>query len=257
MRVGIYQCTAGTLPSDERLNDLRTRLASEDLDLLVCPELFLSGYTSGAALAERAEPKEGPFGQQIAQLARETETAIAYGYPETANGTLYNSAALYDAQGACIANHRKQLPSPKSFEETAFSKGSSFTYATLNNWRVAIVICYEVEFPESVRRAALGGAHLVLVPTALGADWGVVAEKVVPTRAYENGVWVAYADQIGEADGLRFFGGSRLVGPDGQERAVAGQKPTVISADIDQQSVRYMQARLPFLSDCVAFGPPI
>ncbi len=256
MRVGIYQCAAGTVPADERLNDLKSRLDAEDLDLLVCPELFLSGYTPGPALSERAEPKDGPFGQRIAQLAGETETAIAYGYPELGDDVLFNSAVLYDAQGACIANHRKQLPSPKSFEETAFSKGSTVTFAEWNNWRVAIVICYEVEFPESVRRAALGGADLVIVPTALGADWGVVAEKVVPTRAYENGVWVAYADQIGEADGLRFYGGSRIVGPDGQERAVAGPKTAVISAEIDLESVQQMQARLPFLRDCIALEPP-
>ena len=250
MRVGIYQCKAGTVATEDRLRDLETRLRGQALDLLVCPELFLSGYTPGPALHDLAEPQDGPFGRAVAGLAVQSGTAIAYGYPEQAEGQLFNAAALYDGQGTLIANHRKRLPSPGSFEETAFGRGDAITFADLNGWRLAMIICYEVEFPEILRSAAQGGAQLVIVPTALGADWGVVAEHVVPTRAYENGVWIAYADQVGEADGLAFYGGSRIVGPDGNAHAVAGRKETLITATMQIDEVNRMRARIPFLRDC-------
>ncbi len=246
MRVGAYQCAAGRMDAQTRLKHLRARAAG--LDLLVCPELFLSGYTPDAA--KLAEPQGGPFGQAVASIARDAGTAIAYGYPEKDGECVYNAAALYDAEGRLLANHRKTIMSPGSFEHAAFACGTGLTFADLGGWRVAMIICYEVEFPEILRCAAQQGAALIIVPTALGADWGVVAERVVPTRAFENGVWIIYADHAGDADGLRFCGGSTIAGPDGTRHAAATGRPALITAEIDRASVARLQARLPYLKDC-------
>lgn len=246
MRVGAYQCPAGPVDAQTRLDDLRAQAAG--LDLLVCPELFLSGYTPDAAT--RAEPADGPFGQAVACIARDAGTAIAYGYPERDDARIYNAAALYDARGRLCANHRKTIMAPGSFEGAAFARGRGLTFADLGEWRVAMIICYEVEFPEMLRAAAQQGAELIIVPTALGADWGVVAERVVPTRAFENGVWMIYADHAGSADGLRFCGGSTIAGPDGTRHAAAAGIPALITAEIDRASVARLQARLPYLKDC-------
>ena len=249
MKLGIYQCIAAGRSQDARIAVLDQHMQGHDLDLLVCPELFASGYHVGADVERLAEAPDGPFAQQMAMLARRHGCAICYGYPERAGDDIYNSAVLLDADGTLLANHRKQLPSPGSFEVDAFARGDSVTFADLNGWRLAIVICYEVEFPENLRRAARGGAELVLVPTALGADWGVVAEKVIAARAYENGIYVAYADHAGEEGGHGYYGGSRIAAPDGSELALAAQNEALIVAEIDQDSVQRMQARLPFLAD--------
>lgn len=250
MRLGVYQCNAAGRCPEERLQALESHLLGKEIDLVVCPELFLSGYNVGPLIDRMAEPSGGPFGCKIAKLAQRHGCAIAYGYPERADGKIYNAAALYNSQGVLLANHRKRLPSPGSFEEAAFGRGEQVTFATVGGWRIAMIICYEVEFPESVRQAAQGGARLVLVPTALGADWGVVAEKVVPTRAFENGIWLAYADHAGEENGAVFFGGSRIVAPDGSEVAVAGKGEEMIAAELDITLSVKMQSRLPYLRDC-------
>ena len=246
MRVGVYQCAAGVVATETRLAELAVQ--AEGVDLLICPELFLSGYHAQAPAL--AEPRDGPFGQAVARIAKQAGVAIAYGYPEAAAGRVYNAAALYDRSGALIATHRKRLPSPGSFEDAGFDRGGCATFADLLGWRVAIIICYEVEFPEILRHAARSGAEFVIVPTALGADWGVVAEHLVPTRAYENGLWIAYADHTGVAEGIRFFGGSRVVGPDGKAYAVGGQGAGRITATLDKAEVQRMRARIPFLRDC-------
>jgi predicted amidohydrolase len=164
---------------------------------------------------------------------------------------IYNAAQLVDAQGTRLANHRKRLPSPGSFEETAFARGETATFAELAGVRIAILICYEVELPETVRQAAMGGAQLVLVPTALGAGWGIVAETTVPARAFENGVCLAYADQAGYEGTLKFHGGSRVVGPDGRVIAAAPVgEAAFITARIEPAHVTAAQARLPYLRDC-------
>jgi len=58
---------------------------------------------------------------------------------------------------------------------------------------IATLICYDAEFPENFRQMTTNGADLVVVPTALGAQWGIVSEKVMPTRAFENSAYVIYA----------------------------------------------------------------
>lgn len=114
---------------------------------------------------------------------------------------------------------------------------------------ISILICYEVEFPEAVRIAAARGAEFVVVPTALVDQWGVVAERVVPARAFENGVWLAYANHAGHENGLDYLGGSKIVAPDGRIEADAGPQEELIVATIDPQRVKAAQQRLPYLRD--------
>jgi len=251
MRLGVYQCNAAGRTPEARLAVLDRLLTGSRLDLLVCPELFMSGYDAGAAHARLAEtPGTGPFAASIKALSQRHGTAIAYGYPERGDDMLYNAAALVDARGELLANHRKRLPSPGSFEATVFANGSVVTFTVLGGWRLAMLICYEVEFPENLRQAAQGGADLVIVPTALGAEWGVVAEQVVPTRAFENGLWLAYAGHAGTENGTRYYGGSRIVDPRGGVVAEAGQAETVIKAELSHDAVASARSRLPFLRDC-------
>ena len=165
MRLGVYQCRAAGRSQEERLKVLDRLMQGQALDLLVCPELFASGYHVGDDLQRLAEPPDGRFGRQMAELARRHGCAVAYGYPEQGAGVLYNSAALYDAEGRLLANHRKRLPSPGSFEVEAFACGQAVTFANLGDWRLAMIICYEVEFPRIGARsggwrcAAFAGAH--------------------------------------------------------------------------------------------------
>ncbi|WP_428516723.1 nitrilase-related carbon-nitrogen hydrolase [Roseovarius sp.] len=250
MRLGIYQCDAGGLSTSARLRALELRLAEREVDLMVCPELFASGYM-GADHAALAEPATGPFFDAVAEMAKRHETAVCYGYPEAADGVIYNAARLVGAEGAALANHRKRLPSPGSFEEDTFANGDTPTLVEHGGLRIAIIICYEVEFPESLRKAAQHRAELALVPTALVDRWGVVAEKLVPTRAFENGLWLAYANHAGQEDGARYLGGSRIVAPDGVEEAVAGDTETVIVAEVDAERVAAARNRLPYLRDAV------
>lgn len=250
MKLGVYQCPADAGSPEDRIARLKRYLEGQRLDLVLCPELFATGYDPCADYNVLAEPPDGHFAQAVADLAKATGTAVAYGYPERGKDGIYNSAALIGADGVRVANHRKRLQSPQSFEERAFLNGETLTFANFGGLRVAMIICYEVEFPESLRQAARGGAQLVLVPTALGAAWGIVAEKVVPTRAFENGVWLAYADHAGALGDTGFYGGSRIVAPDGEETVATVGAEGLIIAEIDADRVRNAQARLPYLKDC-------
>lgn len=223
-------------------------------DLVVCPELFMSGYNIGPdRIRARAEPADGPFAQAVADLARRRGTALAWGYPERDGERLYNAAICVGADGG-VLNRRRKLLLPPGYEAEVFAPGDQppavFEAAGL---RCGMLICYEAEFPEAVRALALAGAEAILVPTALGRQWRVVADATIPARSFENGVWLVYADHAGEENGLACAGLSCIVSPFGEVRARAGVAgETLIGAAIDRDPVARAQARLPYLADLPA-----
>jgi len=216
-----------------RLQWLEERLASSfptDADLLILPELFQCGYYIGEPLLQYAEKKDGPFSQNIARLALAYGMAIIYGYAEKCGSSYFNSAQCIDKHGQSIAHHRK-LMLPPGFETTLFEHGDNCQLFTIGDFSVAMLICYDVEFPENVRQAASCGAELLVVPTALGESWGIVSKAVVPARD------------------LRYFGGSCIIGPDGSEYARAEQDVALLQASILKSNVAAAQDRLPYLSE--------
>jgi predicted amidohydrolase len=249
MELAIFQSAGDALTPEARLKMLEKAIEGHSLDLVLCPELFMSGYNIRAACRDLAEPSDGPFQARVAALAIRHNTAIAYGYPEIADDVIYNALQLISPTGQCLANHRKRVPAPHSFEEDIFAPGTGPTNIQMGDLNIGLAICYEAEFPETFRQAARDGVDLMLAPTALGRDWAVVAEKMIPTRALENGMWLAYANHAGSENGLEYLGGSRIVAPNGQEVAVAGPEQDLIRARIDKAEVTRMRARLPYLRD--------
>jgi len=246
MKTGVFQMAGGGLSPDERLARLDGALTGTGLDLVLCPELFLSGYDVGGAIHDRAEPVDGPFRERMAALARNHGTVIVYGYPERAGDTVYNSALALGPDGATLANHRK-LAIPPGFESRYFAQGEGLTFFEIGGLRCAILICYDVEFPETVRAAAEAGAQVVLVPTALVEVWPVVAHRLVPARAFENGVWLLYANHAGKEGASNYLGASCIVAPDGKDAVRAGAGEALIVADVDAARVTAAQERLPYL----------
>jgi len=254
IRVAAFQCALGGADQPRRLAALRAAIegaGDQCPDLIVCPELFMSGYNIGETIGQLAEAPDGPFALKVAALARETRTAICYGYPERAGDEVFSAAACFGPDGALLANHRK-LVIPPGFEVDHFTAGAGTALFTLGGVRLAILICYDAEFPEAVRHTALAGAQGVLVPTALSDQWDVVANRVMPARAFENGVYLVYCNHAGVEGDLTYLGASCIASPIGGDLARAGSGEQVIAADIDPQKVAAAQVRLPYFRDLPA-----
>ena len=254
MRVAIYQADAGPTSPAARLAQLDKVLRNYTdpvPDLVLCPELFVSGYGDAKAIHQAAGAINSEWPRQLAAIASRHGIAIASGYPEldTDRDLMFNSAVCFSAQGTLLDNHRKRvLPTP--YEKALFDTGNTTTIFSLDNgWRVAVLICYEVEFPEAVRTCALAGAQLILVPTALGRDWQVVSRQLVPSRAFENNVFLAYANYAGEDPRCRYIGDSVICSPMGADLARAGDAPELIQAQLDTSAIDSARARLPYLVD--------
>ena len=258
-RLAVGQSPAELPTTPDRLDWLSEALptiADESADLLVLPELFATGYNIGNQVAARAEAADGLIAQAIAALAKAHGVAIHYGFPEADGDMIFNAAQCFGPDGTRLGGHRK-LVIPPGFEGDHFAPGRGCTLFTYRDVRIATLICYDAEFPETARHVASLGAELILAPTALGAQWEWVAQRMIPTRAYENGVYLAYANSAGTENGMPFLGQSFVATPDGQELARAGAQPELIYGTLQLDKVTAAQSRLPYLKDREMLRPVI
>ncbi len=254
MRVALYQCSPMPLDIGGNLQRLKTQAAeaaAQGAVLLVCPEMFLSGYNIGAHAARSlAQRSDGPAAQEIAAVAQATGVAIVYGYPElSAEGQVYNAVQLIDAQGSRLCNYRKTHLYGQ-LDKSMFSAGEEhFPVVEFNGWKLGFLICYDVEFPENTRRLALAGVDLILVPTANMAPYDFVAEIMVRARAYENQCYLVYANYCGSEAEIEYCGLSSICAPDGRQIGLAAHDEALVVADLDRQMVNDSQAINTYFKD--------
>ncbi|WP_410615746.1 carbon-nitrogen hydrolase family protein [Amycolatopsis sp. lyj-109] len=236
MKVAIHQGPLGDLP----------RI---DADLVVTAEMITTGYHIGARTHELAEPADGPTAARMTALARQRGTALAYGYPETDGEHVYNSVQLVDATGRRLANYRKTHLFG-DLDKAWFTPGDEpVVQADLGGVRIGLLICYDVEFPELVRAHALAGTELLVVPTALMSPYEIVADTLVPARAYESQLFVAYANRCDTERELTYCGRSCVVAPTGEVLARAGSGPGVIAADVTRDALAASRLENTHLAD--------
>lgn len=231
------------------LDEAAGRAAAAGVGLLAAPEMFLTGYAIGDDIARLADPADGACADAIAETATRHGVAVVYGYPEREGETVYNSAQLISADGTRLANYRKTHLFG-CFERDHFTPGEQpVVQADLNGLRVGLMICYDVEFPENVRAHALAGTDLLVVPTAQMHPFQFVAESVVPVRAFENQMYVAYVNRVGPEGEFEFVGLSTLAGPDGIARTRAGRGEELVLADADPDFLAASREANPYLKD--------
>jgi 5-aminopentanamidase len=210
--------------------------------LVVLPELCDSGYvfadTDPVAEARGlAAPVDGNVTLgQWRSLAAAHDLVIVGGFCELdGDGRLYNSAAVVDASGTRAVYRKAHL---WDSEKLVFTPGDAPPpVVDTQVGRVAVMVCYDLEFPEWVRLAALDGADLIAAPVNWPAvSWpaGERPSEVIKAQAgaATNGVFVAVADRCGVERGVSWISGSVIVGPDGYPLAgpVLADHPAVLTA---------------------------
>jgi 2,6-dihydroxypseudooxynicotine hydrolase len=220
--------------------------------LVVLPELCDSGYVFGDATRSASAEARGlasPAGdsatlRQWRSLAAAHQLVIVGGFCELgADGRLYNSAALVDASGARAVYRKAHLWDK---EKLVFTPGDAQPpVVDTELGRVAVMICYDLEFPEWVRLAVLDGADLIAAPVnwpALPSPPGERPAEVIKAQAAAatNGVFVAVADRCRTERGVSWISGSLIVGPDGYPLAgpVLADRPAVLTAACDLPRAR-------------------
>ncbi len=215
--------------------------------LLITPEMFMSGYYIPGRVVDMAEPQDGLFLAAASDIARQAGIALLVGYPEKSRQGVYNSAALIGSDGNLVLNHRKMHLSGAYEKEHFITDTNIPRVAEVSGVRVAPLICYDVEFPEAVRACALAGADLVAVPTALVEEYAFLTRTMIPTRAFENGVFVAYVNHAGTEGPLQFAGFSTFADPMGNWHQAGPDTAETIYAVVSLDTTGQARRRLPYL----------
>ena len=228
LRVAAIQTTHDwdTQATIDRVFDLTARAAREGAQVVLPSELFATPYFCKApnpAYHALAAPAENhPMIARFQGLARDTGAVIPLSFYERAEGALYNSVAVIDADGAVLGIYRKcHIPDFTGYIETAFfapSPDGPQVWDT-RHVRLGVGICWDQWFPELARAMALGGAELLVYPTAIGSepaepDWDTADQWQTAMRGHaaSNLVPVLAANRTGiETDDgvtLDFYGSS-------------------------------------------------
>jgi 5-aminopentanamidase len=214
--------------------------------IVVLPELVASGYAFRDADEARAlaEPADGATLAGWADRARDNGLVIVGGFAELADdGRVYNSAALVDASGIRGVYRKVHLWDRESL---VFTPGDEPPLVLdTDHGRIGVMVCYDLEFPEWVRAAALRRAELLCVPTNWPREPRPDDERPMEVlrtmvAASTNRMAVAVCDRCGAERGIEWVAGTAVAGPDGWLLAgpPPAAEPALLLADVDLEACR-------------------
>lgn len=227
-------------------------------DLIVFPELQLSGYSIGQVESDIAL---SPNDERLEWLAKQAGNgAVVLTFPEAGPGGIhtYNSAAYYQA-GQLVHVHRKlYLPNYLSFEERKhFTPGQSMRAFDTSTGRTAIMVCNDAWQPQLGFLATQDGAQTLLLPVTS-------SQSAFPERYDSQGYWrgitrfygrmfqlfVVLVNRVGVEGDMRFWGGSHVVDPWGNVVSEAPEgEEHLLTVDIDLGDVRRRRRDIPLVKE--------
>jgi len=254
MKVAVAQFESGPDKTANlaRITALAGEAASAGARLLVLPEGAM--HTFGALtddLWPAAESLDGPFVGALRGLASRLQLTVVVGMFESIPGErrISNTAVVIDARNGLVAAHRKRhlYDAFGELESDRFRPGDAdLPIVVVDGFNTAVAICYELRFPAFIQNAADRGADLLVVPSA----WvmGPLKEEhwnlIVRARAVENTMYVAAAGMTGAG----YCGRSMIVDPMGVVTAGLGETAGVAVADVDQDRLARVRAKLPLVA---------
>ncbi|MGE0372325.1 MAG: carbon-nitrogen hydrolase [Gammaproteobacteria bacterium] len=277
LKLGLIQHACGADRADNLARSAEgvRAAAARGADLVLLQELHAGPYfcqTEDPAAFDLAEPiPSGPGTRALAALAAELRVVIVGSvFERRASGLYHNTAVVLERDGTLAGTYRKMhIPDdPGYYEKFYFTPGDlGFTPVNTSVGRLGVLVCWDQWYPEAARLMALAGADILLYPTAIGWDprdgetersrqhdaWRTIQRA----HAIANGLPVAACNRVGremdpsgQSDGIEFWGGSFVCGPQGEILAeAAAAEPAVLVVEIDRARSEAVRRMWPYLRD--------
>jgi predicted amidohydrolase len=262
--------TVGVAQIDPRLGDVAANLQlyeaslreakGRGVDLLVFPELSLTGYFLKDMVSTVALAPDAVALRRLRALSKETVAFVAGVVEETPEFRFYNSAMLFDG-GELRHVHRKvYLPTYGLFDELRYlARGERVCAVDSRFGRMALLLCEDLWHPSTAYIAAMDRALTLIVPSA-SPIWGIERGELPENAGYwqrlnvvtaeSYGMFLVYANRVGFEDGVGFWGGSEILAPSGEVLARAAYyEPDMIVAEIAPAVARRKRIAAPMLRD--------
>lgn len=213
--------TAPVLDNNEenlrRMGNIIQRICSEQpTNIIIFPELAVSGYECGLNFTRLAERVTGHAVAYVAGKAAEFSVYVVFGLPikEKVESILFNAAVVIGPDGELLGDYRKLHL--RGEERLAFRPGYRMPVFETEFGALGVMLGWDLAFPEVARSLALDGADLIVCPSAWEQEHMAEWRAYVTARACENATFVAATNRVGEEPTYTFGGQSLLVGPRGQ-----------------------------------------
>jgi omega-amidase len=243
----------------ERMGKMTEQIChTQKVDLIVFPELATTGYENGVNFTDLAEQIPGYTSNFLGKLAGDFHIHIALGMvvKHKVESIIYDSAVLIGPDAEVIGEYRKVHL--KGEEKLAFRGGYKFPVFETDFGMVGLLVGWDLAFPEVARSLALDGAEVLAVCANWEAPHTEEWRAYLLARAYENSVFVAGANRIGDEYTYSFFGESMIIGPRGElyaqvpkgEEGLPQEGFAVAKVDLDEikkyrEELQLFQARQP------------
>jgi len=264
-RLALAQCAPalGDLKDNLELHlELTQQAITEDADMVVFPELSLTGYLLKDLVPEVAMTLDDARLAPLFELSKRID--IATGVVLKSEDFRYYNAALYLSGGEVKHVHRKvYLPTYGMFDEQRyFAPGDRIRAFDVAGVRAGMLVCEDMWHLSSAYLLFVQGVSLLLCISS-SPGRGVLANADADVAPGSVGSWndllqtvaeyttsyVAYVNRLGYEDGVNFWGGSCVFGPDGQMVVDAGENAGLVIADIDVREVERQRLATPLLRD--------
>ncbi len=235
---------------------IRKAFSDNGSDIVVLPEMFNCPYDYNY-FSRFSETSTGETTSMLSGIAKELNIYIIGGsIPEKDEDRIYNTSFVFGKNGKMVARHRKihlfdiNIKNSISFKESRFiTPGEDITVFKTDICTIGLAICYDMRFPELIRKMTLMGAELIIVPAAFNtitgpAHWHITARA----RALDNQVYFACASPARDTGSTyEAYGHSLIVDPWGSIMAEAGKEETLLNAGLDLTEIERIREELPLL----------
>ncbi|PMP92665.1 MAG: hypothetical protein C0171_00215 [Caldisphaera sp.] len=256
LKIGLTQLVSSKNKEENilKIEKFSKKAKNKGADMVVFPEVFMIYFSSEDSLEKRskeAESLDGNFVKSILKISKEYNLSITVGMYESIENSLktYNTIITTDDNGNIINIYRKtHLYDAFNFKESDFFKESKNPYRVFdfNGFKIGVMVCYEIRFPEIARILALNGADVILVPSAWFKGYNKEEHwlTMIKARALENTVYIATLNQIGNV----FTGITSFVDPLGIIMHRMNEEEGIIFGEVDKERINEARKILPLLT---------
>lgn len=253
MQVSLVQKEHALGDKEKNLEILESSAEKEDTDLLIFPELFLTGYKLRDKLWYEAEKIPGPSSEKISDIAVDSDMNIICGMPEkTSDDARLRNTALLATQDGDIFTYRKTYAvNFGPFEEKRYFKGDDdLPIFDTPIGRIGIAICYDIFFPEITKAYSQQDVDMIVVISGSPSVTREYFEKVIPARAIETTSFLFFSNLLGREEDMFFWGGAEAFSPTGRslDKAEFFEEDR-LDVEIDLSELKKARKGRPVISD--------
>jgi len=253
MKIGIAQinCSPGDVKANlEKITQLTQSAKKKGCEVIIFPEMADTGYEMATIKNSASTWEEEPF-KIIQQAAIKNNIRIVCGISERIKDKIYNSIVVINEQGNLLGKYQKThlAAYPPFNEHRIITPGDSLAVIPIGGFKIGLMICYDLRFPEIARSLTLKGVDILVLCSAWPFPRLTHWETLIRARAIENQAYFIAANRVGSVGRVNFCGSSRIVDPYGVVVSSASEiREELIVGDLNKDTILSVREQMPVFS---------